>query len=135
MSSLLRGVDCIELYVDDLDAGISYYCHGLGLSLLWRTEDSAGLGLREGLAEVVLQTERRHMTVDFLVDSAADAAKQIEALGGKVLHGPFDIPIGACVVVEDPWGNAYVLLDMHKGRYRTDDAGNVMGVEADPLSK
>ena len=45
------------------------------------------------------------------------------------MQGPFDIQIGRCVVVQDPWGNELVLLDMSKGRLRTDDAGNILGNE------
>lgn len=36
MSEFFKQVDCIELYVPDLDEGIKYYCGSLGLKLLWR---------------------------------------------------------------------------------------------------
>ncbi len=39
---------------------------------------------------------------------------------------PFDIKIGRCVVVKDPWGNQLVLLDSTKGLLKTDQAGNVI---------
>jgi predicted enzyme related to lactoylglutathione lyase len=32
-----------------------------------------------------------------------------------VVRGPFDIEVGRCVVVEDPWGNRLVLLDLRRG--------------------
>jgi predicted enzyme related to lactoylglutathione lyase len=35
--------------------------------------------------------------------------------GGRVVRGPFDIEVGRCVVVEDPWGNRLVLLDLGRG--------------------
>jgi hypothetical protein len=40
---------------------------------------------------------------------------------------PFDIQIGRAVVVQDPWGNSYVLLDASKGLLATDENGRVIG--------
>ncbi len=128
MTSLFQNVDCIELFVSSLDDGIQYYRDSLGLRLLWRAETTAGLGMEDGLTEVVLQTDRRKMNVDFKVESVVDAIGPIIAAGGKVIYGPFDIPIGKCAVVQDKWGNEYVILDMTKGRYVTDEHGNVLGV-------
>jgi len=62
-----------------------------------------------------------------MVERADDAAAQIEAAGGKVVVPPFDIQIGRCVVIHDPWGNELVLLDMSKGVLETDAEGNVIG--------
>jgi len=39
---------------------------------------------------------------------------------------PFDIPIGRCAVVNDPWGNRLVLLDVGKGSLVTDGDGRVL---------
>ena len=125
--ALLRKVDCIRLYVPDLEAGLSFYRDRLGHELIWRTETAAGLRLPESEAELVLQTEDQRQEVDLLVDSADEAAKQIERSGGKVTVPPFDIQIGRCVVVEDPWGNPLVLLDASKGLLATDSEGNVIG--------
>jgi lactoylglutathione lyase len=128
MKNILLNVDCIELYVPDLDEGMRYYCGAMGLKLLWRADTSAGLGMEGDITEVVLQTDRKRMNVDFKVESVADAVEKIREAGGKVLHGPFDIPIGKCAVVRDRWENEYVILDMTKGRYVTDENGNVVGV-------
>ena len=129
MSILLKNVDCIELYVSDLDKGIAYYCDCMGLKLLWRAETTVGLGLESGITEVVLQTDRKKMNVDFKVESVIDTVDKILAAGGKIIYGPFDIPIGKCAVICDKWENEYVILDMTKGKYVTDEAGNVIGVE------
>ena len=59
MSGLLKNVDCIELYVSDLDDGIKYYCDSMGLKLLWRADTSVGLGMGNDIAEIVLQTDRK----------------------------------------------------------------------------
>lgn len=125
--AVIRKVDCVRLYVPDLEAGLSFYRDRLGHELIWRTETSAGLRLPESEAELVLQTEEQRQEVDLLVDSADEAAKFIEQAGGKIVVAPFDIQIGRCVVLEDPWGNPLVLLDTSKGLLKTDADGNVIG--------
>lgn len=124
---LIRKVDCVQLYVPDLEAGLAFYRDRLGHELIWRTATSAGLRLPESEAELVLQTENQRQEVDLLVDSADEAAGRIEQAGGKVVVPPFDIQIGRCVVVEDPWGNPLVLLDTSKGLLETDADRNVIG--------
>lgn len=125
--ALIRKVDCVRLYVPDLEAGLSFYRDRLGHQLIWRTATAAGLRLPESEAELVIQTEDQRQEVDLLVDSAEEAAKFIEQAGGKVIVPPFDIRIGRCVVLEDPWRNPLVLLDTSKGLLRTDADGNVIG--------
>lgn len=39
----------------------------------------------------------------------------------------FDIEIGKCAVVKDPWGNQFVILDDSKGVFLTDENGNIIG--------
>ncbi|MBP7401327.1 MAG: VOC family protein [Clostridia bacterium] len=128
MDPVFEHVDCIELHVDDLDAGLAFYRDALGLELLWRSDTTLGLGMPGGVAELVLQTDRPRMNVDFKVGSVPEAVERIVAAGGKVVYGPFDIPIGRCAVVRDTWDNEYVILDMSKGRYETDADGRVTGV-------
>ncbi len=125
--SLILKVDCVRLYVTDLEEGLSFYRDRLGHALIWRTETAAGLRLPDSEAELVIQTERQGPETDLLVDSADEAAKFIEQSGGKIVVPPFDIQIGRCVVVEDPWGNVLVLLDGSKGLLETDPDGNVIG--------
>ena len=124
---LIRKVDCVQLHVTDLEAGLAFYRDRLGHELIWRTETAAGLRLPDSEAEIVIQTERQGPETDLLVESADEAARWIEQAGGKVIVPPFDIPIGRCVVVADPWGNTLVLLDGSKGMLQTDADGNVIG--------
>jgi lactoylglutathione lyase len=132
---LFKKIDCIRLYVPDLEAGLSFYRDQLGHPLIWRTEQEAGLRIPGSDSELVLQTERPGLEVDITVESADEAATRWAALGGKVLAGPFDIRIGRCVVVQDPWGNgstdhcSLVLLDTSKGLLVSDAEGNVIGNE------
>ena len=65
MAPLIRKVDCIRLYVPDLEAGLTFYRDRLGHELIWRTETAAGLRLPESDAELVLQTEDQQQEVDF----------------------------------------------------------------------
>jgi predicted enzyme related to lactoylglutathione lyase len=124
---LIRKVDCVQLHVPDLEAGLAFYRDHLGHELIWRTETAAGLRLPDSEAEIVIQTERQGPETDLLVESADEAARLIEQAGGKVIVPPFDIPIGRCVVVADPWGITLVLLDGSKGMLQTDADGNVIG--------
>lgn len=126
---LLHKVDCIQLYVPDLAAGLAFYCDRLGHQLLWRTDTAAGLALPDSDAEIVLQTARDGVAVDFLVPSADEAAASFLQAGGTVVVPPFDIPVGRCVVVADPWQNQYVLLDTRNGLFVTAADKRVIGVE------
>jgi len=127
ITPLFQKVDCIRLPVADLDAALAFYRDKLGHSLIWRTATSAGLALPGIETELVLHTEGGVPEVDLLVESADASAEEFCAAGGKVLSGLFDIQIGRCVVVQDPWGNELVLLDMSKGALNTDADGNVIG--------
>ena len=127
MKPLIRKVDCLRLYVPDLEAGLAFYRDRLGHELIWRSATAAGLRMPDTDAELVIQTEEQRQEVDLLVDSADEAAKFIEAAGGKVIVPPFDIQVGRCVVVEDPWGNPLVLLDISKGLFATDAGDNIIG--------
>ena len=126
---LIQKVDCVRLYVADLESGLSFYRDRLGLELIWKTEQEIGLRLPNDATEIVIHTEKRRPEIDLMVKSADDAAVQIEEAGGKVVVPPFDIQIGRCVVINDPWDNELVLLDSTKGLLKTDSDGNVIGNE------
>src|SRR6266498_2704205 len=115
-NALFRKIDCIRLFVKDLDEALSFYRARLGHDLIWRTADAVGLRLPDADSEIVLQTEREGLEVDLLVDSVDEAVRQFEAAGGKVIVAPFKIQVGLCAVISDPWGNELVILDMSTGR-------------------
>ena len=125
-SPLFRKIDCLQVPVPDLDAGLAFYRDGLGHDLLWRTPTQAGLRLPDTDAELVLQTERPAPEVDLLVATVEAAVAQLIEAGGRIVVPPFDIRIGRCAVVQDPFGNRLTLLDMSKGALVTDVDGNVI---------
>jgi predicted enzyme related to lactoylglutathione lyase len=127
--SLFKNIDCIQLYVSDLEEGLKYYKDGMGLKLIWKTDTSAGLGMQEGVTEIVLQKERKNIEVDIRVESVEESIIKIAEAGGNILYGSFDIPIGKCAVIRDKWNNQYAILDTSKGRYLTDSNGNVLDVK------
>jgi catechol 2,3-dioxygenase-like lactoylglutathione lyase family enzyme len=124
---LIDKIDCVGFYVPDLEAGLSFYRDRLGHSLIWRSDHAAGLRLPGTDAEITLQDERPGQEIDFTVPSADEAARLFSEAGGTILVPPFDIQIGRAVVVQDPWGNRYVLLDTSKGLLATDENGRVTG--------
>ena len=125
---LIRKVDSLQLRVTDIDEALAFYRDRLGHALVWRTETAAGLAMAESDSELVIQSERE-TEVDLLVESADAAAERFLEAGGTLIAGPFDIQIGRAAVVQDPWGNRLVLLDMTKGRLVTDAEGTITGNE------
>ena len=124
---LIRKVDCVQIQVPDLDAGLAFYRDQLGHQLVWRTERAVGLRLPDTDAEIVLQTERPGVEINLLVDSVDAATARIVEAGGAVVVPSFEIQIGRCVVVQDPWGTQLILLDTSKGLLATDADGNIIG--------
>lgn len=121
MATLFRKVDCLSLPVPDLDAALTFYSDELGHELLWRSDDAAGLRFPDSEAELVLHTDDRPMETDLTVESVPEALERFTAAGGTVLTGPFEIRIGLCAVVADPWGNILVVLDTSKGLLEVDE--------------
>jgi predicted enzyme related to lactoylglutathione lyase len=126
MPPLFGKVDCVSIPVPDLDAALAFYSANLGHELIWRSSKAAGLKLPGSNTELVLHTDNRPMETDLAVDSVPDALVRFTSAGGKVLRGPFEIQIGRCAVVADPWGNVLVLLDASKGILQVDENRRVI---------
>ena len=126
MTPFFRKVDCLSIPVPDLDAALAFYAGHLGHELIWRSSKAAGLKLPDSNAELVLHTDDRPLETDLAVESVPQALERFRAAGGKILAGPFDIQIGLCAVVADPWGNVLVLLDASKGLLRVDEDKRVI---------
>ncbi len=123
---LFRRVDCLSIPVPDVDAALAFYSANLGHELIWRSSKAAGLKLPGSDAELVLHHGDRPMETDLVVDSVPEALARFTSAGGKVLKGPFEIQIGLCAVVADPWDNVLVILDTSKGTLRVDENKRVI---------
>ena len=128
---LFRKLDNHLLRVSDLDAAISFYRDGLGHPLIWRDQEAAGFALPETDAELVVHLHIGPET-DILVEDVNDAFAAFLSAGGDAVEPPFDIAIGKCARVRDPFGNVIVILDQSKGRLAVSADGQVIGVEPQP---
>jgi predicted enzyme related to lactoylglutathione lyase len=126
---LFRKLDNYLLLVSDLDAAISFYRDRLGHALIWRDTEAAGFALPETDAELVVHL-RIGPETDILVDDVDAAFAEFLAAGGTAIQPPFDIAIGRCARVRDPFGNVLVILDQSKGTLTTDHEQNVIGVKS-----
>jgi lactoylglutathione lyase len=115
---MLRKIDCVMIRVDDLEAAVAYYTSVFGLRPVWQDDVSVGLAFPETDAEVVLHHDQgipSRVEVYYLVDDVVSAVRVFEEQGCRVLAAPFDIPIGKCAMIEDPFGTTLCILDMSKG--------------------
>ena len=128
---LFRKLDNLLLRVADLDAAIAFYRDQLGHRLLWRSAEAVGFALPDTDAELVVHLHIGPET-DVLVDDVDDAFNLFLNAGGEAVEAPFEIAIGRCARVRDPFGNVLVILDQSKGKLVTDADGRVTGVRPSP---
>ncbi len=128
---MFKKVDCVLFRVPDLEKALAFYRDRLHHKLAWRRGNTAaGLQMDESETEIVLMEEQgRSIEVDLLVESTDEALRDFEKAGGQVVERPFDIPIGRCAVVKDPWNNVLVILDTSKGLLKVDMEGNAVETE------
>ena len=115
---MLRKIDCVMIRVDDIEAAAHYYAEVFDLHPQWSGDDSIGLVFPESDAEIVLHRNLdipSSVEVHYLVDNVIAAVANYAAKGCHVLVEPFDITIGKCAVIEDPFGVRLCILDMSKG--------------------
>ena len=99
----------------------------LGHRLLWRSDDSAGFALPETDAELVVHLNIGPET-DILVANVDAAYATFLSAGGESVQPPFDIAIGRCARIRDPFGNELTILEQSKGSLVTSPDGRVVGV-------
>ena|SRR5258708_38898211 len=118
MRNILRKIDCVMVRVDDLEAAAAYYTNVFGLRPQWSGDDSVGLVFPETDAEIVLHCNPdipSPVEVHYLVDDVVTVITNFVAQGCHLLVQPFDIAIGKCAVIQDPFGIRLCILDMTKG--------------------
>ena len=119
---ILRKIDCVMIKVDDLEGAAKFYEQVLGLATKWSTANSIALGMPESEAEIVLHDDPqipRECSVHYLVDNVKEAVAKLSVQGCGIVVPPFEVQIGMCSVVRDPFGNLLNLIDMTKGPLRT----------------
>jgi len=121
-ANVLRKIDCVMVRVDDLGAAADFYARVFGLRRLWQDGSAVGMGMPETDAEIVLHTMDlpRDLGVHYLVDDVLAAVSTYRREGCVVRTPPFDVPVGRCAVLEDPFGNAICVLDLSNGARRSE---------------
>jgi lactoylglutathione lyase len=115
---MLRKIDCVMIRVEDVEIAAAYYAKVFGLRPKWNAEGSVGLVFPETDAEIVLHQETAipsSVEVHYLVDNVVVAVDHYAAQGCVILVAPFDITIGKCAVIRDPFGTRLCILDTTKG--------------------
>ena len=115
---MLKKIDCVMIRVDDIEAAMAYYRDVFGLRPCWRDAESVGLVFPEADAEIVLHCKPdipHRVEVYYLVDDVVGATQVFAAKGCRILAEPFEIAIGKCAVLEEPFGTTLCILDMTKG--------------------
>lgn len=117
---MLKKIDCVMIRVSDVPTALKFYADVFGLKPVWWDERTgqAGLLFQENHTEVVLHSDPDipgQVEVYYLVDDASAAVQQYAGQGCTILVEPFDIRIGKCAVIQDPFGTRLCILDMSKG--------------------
>ncbi|HEU0003806.1 MAG TPA: VOC family protein [Ktedonobacteraceae bacterium] len=115
---MLKKIDCVMIQVEDVQAAMTYYRDVFGLRPVWWDETTAGLAFPESDAEIVVHCHTdipSRVEVYYLVENTVSAIQTFQTKGCRVLIEPFDLAIGKCAVIEDPFGTRLCILDMTKG--------------------
>src|SRR5271166_3893073 len=117
---MFKKIDCVMIRVgDDVAAAEKFYADVFGLKPLWREDSSVGMRLAEDDTEIVLHNNAgipSKVEVHYLVDDVVAAVKRYTEKGCRVLVEPFDVLIGKCAVIEDPFDTTICLLDLTSGK-------------------
>ncbi len=115
---MLKKIDCVMIQVEDVQAAMVYYRDVFGLRPTWWGERDAGLVFPGSDTEIVLHNYPdmpSSVEVHYLVDDVENAVRAFADKGCHVLVKPFDIVMGKCAVIADPFGTRLCILDMTKG--------------------
>jgi predicted enzyme related to lactoylglutathione lyase len=116
---MFKKIDCVMIRVDDVAAGEKFYSEVFGLKPLWREPGSVGMGFPETDAEIVLHNSAEipnKVEVHYLVDDVVAAVKSYAEKGCRILVPPFEVLIGKCAAIQDPFATTICLLDQTSGR-------------------
>jgi predicted enzyme related to lactoylglutathione lyase len=123
--AVFRKIDCHMLSAADLDAAVDFYQGRLGQKLVWRSGEAAGFAMPDTDAELVVH-KRLAPETDLLVKNVPEAFARLVEAGATAIQPPFEIAIGKCAVLKDPFGNVLTILDQSKGPLNVDKDKNVI---------
>ena len=116
----LRKIDCIMIKVDDVEKARDFYVRTFGMIPAWKdtfTPGAVGLRFPESETEIVLHSIADipvRVDVTYLVYDVAAAVEMLRNEGCSIIEGPFDVTIGKCAVIADPFGTPMTIIDMTK---------------------
>lgn len=118
--NMLKKIDCVMVRVKDVAEAMNFYSDVFGLKPVWRDEQTGQTGLlfQDSDTELVLHNDADipgPVEVYYLVDNVSAAVQKYVEQGCTVLTEPFDIRIGKCAVIQDPFGVRLCILDMTRG--------------------
>jgi lactoylglutathione lyase len=117
---MFKKIDCVMIRVPDVATGEKFYSEVFGLKPVWREAGCLGMRMPETDAEIVLHNSAEipnKVEVHYLVDNVVAAVKSYAEKGCRVLVPPFDVLIGKCAVIQDPFETTICLLDLTSGRH------------------
>jgi len=103
--------------VDDVDKAREFYIRVFGMIPAWEgtfTPGAAGLRFPDGDAEIVLHRNADipvRVDVTYLVDDVEAAIPALVAQGCAIVAAPFEVVIGKCAVIVDPFGTPMTIID------------------------
>ena len=74
---------------------------------LLKTKDGAQVA---GSMPTPMEGVPNHWHVYFAVDDIAGSSDKLKELGGSIVSGPFQTPVGEMAVVSDPQGAVFTLM-------------------------
>jgi len=117
---MFKKIDCVMIRVgDDVAAAEKFYAEVFGLKALWREAESVGMRLAETDTEIVLHSNAgipNKVEVHYLVDDVVAAVKRYAEKGCRVVVQPFEVLIGKCAVIKDPFDTTICVLDLSSGK-------------------
>jgi predicted enzyme related to lactoylglutathione lyase len=115
---VFKKIDCVMIRVDNPAAAEKFYTEVFGLRTSWRHGGSIGLRFPETDVEIVLHSRSdipNRVEVHYLVDDVVAAVKTYAEKGCRIVVEPFDILMGKCAVISDPFGTVTCILDATSG--------------------
>ena len=113
---MLQKIDSITIHVRDAAEASDFYSEVFGLQPLWKDDQnaSAGLTFPDRNSEVILYSDTvrpGEIEVNYLVEDVISAIQKYIDQGCTLAVEPFDVNMGKCAVIQDPFGIRLCIID------------------------